>query len=120
MQCNSRALSAFLLLSAFACPGARAFACAGGDGKCKEHPKIGMSEESSPTETKVTLNLDGLHCSSCVKKVQAALRKLKGVSKVDVSLKENRAEIRYVNGSVSRERLIAAIEDSGYKVVDKL
>ncbi|AWW35059.1 heavy-metal-associated domain-containing protein [Mannheimia varigena] len=60
----------------------------------------------------IKLQLDGLHCSNCVKSVEKALNEVAGVTQAIVTL-ENQTAI--AQGNVAAEDLIAAIEDIGFK-----
>lgn len=60
----------------------------------------------------IKLQLDGLHCSNCVKSVEKALNEVAGVTQAIVTL-ENQTAI--VEGDVDAEDLIAAVEDIGFE-----
>ncbi|QLB16684.1 hypothetical protein A6B40_03295 [Mannheimia varigena] len=60
----------------------------------------------------IKLQLDGLHCSNCVKSVEKALNEVAGVTQAIVTL-ENQTAI--VQGDVVAEDLIAAVEDIGFE-----
>ncbi|WP_025342377.1 heavy-metal-associated domain-containing protein [Mannheimia varigena] len=60
----------------------------------------------------IKLQLDGLHCSNCVKSVEKALNEVAGVTQAIVTL-ENQTAI--VQGDVDAEDLIAAVEDIGFE-----
>ncbi len=62
----------------------------------------------------VTLKVEGMTCASCPATVKAALKRLPGVVKVDVSFKEAKATVSYYEGKVTVEQMIKAIEDVGY------
>ncbi|WP_150539371.1 heavy-metal-associated domain-containing protein [Actinobacillus vicugnae] len=60
----------------------------------------------------ITLKLDGLHCGNCVKSVEKALNAVEGVTQVTVTLDPQQA---VVEGTVSAEVLIAAVDDIGFE-----
>ncbi|AHG78020.1 heavy-metal-associated domain-containing protein [Mannheimia varigena] len=60
----------------------------------------------------IKLQLDGLHCSNCVKSVEKALNEVAGVTQAIVTL-ENQTAI--VQGDVAAEDLIAVVEDIGFE-----
>ncbi|AHG76014.1 Cation transport ATPase [Mannheimia varigena USDA-ARS-USMARC-1296] len=60
----------------------------------------------------IKLQLDGLHCSNCVKSVEKVLNAVSGVTQAIVTL-ENQTAI--VEGDVDAEDLIAAVEDIGFE-----
>ena len=59
----------------------------------------------------IELNLDGLSCGHCVKRVKESLEKRPDVEAADVTI-----EHAQVTGSASAEALIATIEEAGYGV----
>jgi uncharacterized protein len=60
-----------------------------------------------------TLFIVGMSCNKCRNKVAAALKMVKGAENVSVDLESG---IARVMGTVAREKLIKAIEDTGYSV----
>lgn len=60
-----------------------------------------------------TIDIEGMGCGMCVKKVTAVLEALEGVESVEVSLENNNA---VVTGSASDEALKAAVESKGFSV----
>ena len=62
-----------------------------------------------------TLNVEGMSCMHCVKKVENALKELKGVKSVKVSLDDKKAEVT-LKENIDDEVLKKAIEDAGYEV----
>ena len=63
----------------------------------------------------ISLPIEGMHCASCVGRVEAALKKVDGVGEVSVNLATERAEVR-PNGELDRLGLIQAVEKAGYRV----
>lgn len=66
----------------------------------------------------IDLPITGMTCAMCQKNVARALNKPDGVLDVNVNLATEKATITYVPGIVGRKELIAAVEQSGYGVVD--
>lgn len=60
-----------------------------------------------------TIDIEGMGCGMCVKKVTAVLEALEGVESVEVSLENNNA---VVTGSVQDDALKAAVESKGFSV----
>ncbi len=60
-----------------------------------------------------TIDIEGMGCGMCVKKVTAVLEALEGVESVQVSLENNNA---IVAGSAPEEALKAAVESKGFRV----
>lgn len=65
--------------------------------------------------TNLTLKVEGMACQHCVKTVKEALLSNEGVSKADVNLEDNKAFVEYDSDKVSKDALIKAVNDSGYK-----
>lgn len=63
-----------------------------------------------------TLIIEGMSCMKCRNKVAAALKAVPGVNETQVDLVSCTAK---VNGSVTTERLVEAVEKAGYKAIDK-
>lgn len=59
----------------------------------------------------IKLQLSGLHCSHCVKSVEKALNEVEGVTQAVVTLTN---QIAVIEGKVTPETLISAIEDIGF------
>ena len=62
-----------------------------------------------------TLRVSGMTCNGCVTHVEAALRKVPGVTAVQVNLATGQAQIDH-QATVSA--LIAAVKDAGYEAND--
>ena len=62
-----------------------------------------------------TLNVEGMSCMHCVKKVETALKDVKGVKSVNVSLENKTAEVT-LKEDVDLSVLKKAVEDAGYEV----
>jgi copper chaperone len=59
------------------------------------------------------LKIEGMSCQNCVKHVTNALQNVPGVTKVNVSLEENKGVVVH-DETVNPETLIAAVEGEGY------
>ena len=75
------------------------------------------TQKSTETEeTMTTLKVDGMTYNGCVGRLQKVLSKLdRGHKKAIVTLEPGEAK---VDGSVSRDSIVAAIEGAGFDVVD--
>lgn len=69
------------------------------------------------TET-ISLPIEGMTCASCVGTIERALKAVPGVKSASVNLATERARITILSG-VTQEKLIKAIENSGYSVPAK-
>ena len=65
------------------------------------------------TET-CTLDLTGMHCASCVGRVERFLQKVPGVEDAAVNLATNRAFVAFDPAQAQPDTLIAAVEKAGY------
>ena len=63
----------------------------------------------------VKLSVRGMSCGGCVNAVKAALEKVKGVTKAEVSLEKNEAVVTYQTGKTTPEELVKAVEKAGFK-----
>ena len=64
-----------------------------------------------------TLVVEGMKCMHCVAHTEEALKKVKGVKKVTVSLEEKTAVV-LSNDKVTNEELVQAVEEQGFKVTE--
>lgn len=74
-----------------------------------------IKEMNGEKKMKKIINVTGMTCGHCVKRVEKALGALPGVTSTKVSLEENNAEIESVE-VISDEIIIAAVDDAGYEV----
>lgn len=68
-----------------------------------------------PDGPEVELTVSGMHCASCVGRIEASLSKVPGVSLAVVDLLSGRARIRLSDPSLPVERLVAAVTNAGYE-----
>ena len=62
------------------------------------------------------LDIQGMHCASCVLTIEQALKKTPGVLEATVNLATQQAHIEYVPGLIDRKGLAHAVEAAGYQV----
>ena len=72
------------------------------------------SNKSDHSASRVTLAIDGMHCSSCSTAVEAALRSLPGVIKATVSLSLHQALVEYDSSEVSVQEIVDEVESCGF------
>src|SRR5690606_8897716 len=79
-----------------------------------------MSPTVSSPNHRLTLSLqiEGMHCASCVGRVQRALSEVEGVKQVSVNLATDRADVE-TDQVVDHSSLINAIESAGFKVAEQ-
>ncbi len=66
----------------------------------------------------LSLPIEGMHCASCVTRIEHALTAVPGVDAAVVNLATERASVRFPAGVVSRADLAAAVEAAGYHVLE--
>src|SRR5688500_1816384 len=69
---------------------------------------------SRPQDLKITLPVEGMTCAACQANVQRALTAAPGVAKAAVNLMTHEATVHYDPAATSPDRLVAAINDTGY------
>ncbi|MFQ5639666.1 MAG: cation transporter [bacterium] len=71
-------------------------------------------KENSVTE-KITLDVKGMTCSGCEYSVEAALKKVKGVTIAEADFVKEKAVVDYDPKVVKVEQLVEAVNKTGYK-----
>ncbi|WP_106827903.1 heavy metal translocating P-type ATPase [Parabacteroides pacaensis] len=66
----------------------------------------------------VKIGIEGMHCASCVSRVEQALNKVPGISKATVNLATEQAAITYNEKEISQEQIKQVVTDSGYQPLD--
>ena len=56
----------------------------------------------------------GMSCSACSSHVDGCVRKLKGVSSVEVNLLSNSMNVEYDENTVNPDAIISAVQSAGY------
>ena len=81
-------------------------------GKSSKPDSIQCSS-NSPSQMTAVLNVTGMHCQSCVKKIEGYLRNMVGVISVKVNLENKLCHVAYDPSCVSVETLRQAVESAG-------
>jgi len=68
-----------------------------------------------PAGPEVELAIAGMHCASCVGRIETALGRVPGVSLAVVDLLSGRARVRLSDPSLPVERLLEAVVSAGYE-----
>ena len=68
---------------------------------------------------KSTLKIEGMHCASCVVRVEKALQKLPGVLEATVNLNLEEAKVSFIPELVSVADMKVTIGEIGYQVVEE-
>ena len=66
---------------------------------------------------KAVIPLEGVHCASCVARIEKGLNALPGVARVSVNLPSKTAFLAYDPAQVDAAAISAKIDDLGYKVL---
>ncbi len=76
-----------------------------------------MSQKSKTevTASRLSMRIEGMHCASCVTKIEDALIGQDGVIRASVSLLDQKAVVEYDPQAVDRIALEKAIESTGYR-----
>ncbi len=67
--------------------------------------------------TETVLAVEGMHCASCVGRVEKALAAVPGVTEASVNLATGQARVRHGEGVVAPVALAAAVRDAGFSAV---
>jgi len=66
------------------------------------------------TNTETLLDVAGMSCGSCVRRVSNALSGLAGVAAVDVRLKDGKVLVHHDPAQTSVDTLVATLNKAGY------
>ena len=66
---------------------------------------------------KIKLTIEGMHCASCASNIERALKKVKGIQNVNVSLMTNKCFVE-MEESTNKEEIKKTVGKVGYKVVN--
>jgi copper chaperone CopZ len=67
-------------------------------------------------EKKVTILIEGMHCSHCSAAIAEGLKKLKGVTSADVLFTTSKAKVVYDPDAVKADEMVRVIRELGYNV----
>jgi Cu+-exporting ATPase len=77
-------------------------------------PKPAVPTPTAEATETSALDLQGMHCASCVARIERSLKKVAGVTDASVNLATNRARVTFDPLQVTQEAMIAAVEKAGY------
>ena len=81
----------------------------------KRPAKPTASPEVAAKMKTVRIPVQGMTCAVCAANVKKALQSVDGVQEAEVDLARREARVRYDDGKVPSEQLVAAIHRLGYK-----
>lgn len=64
---------------------------------------------------KKSFKIDGMSCKHCVASIENGVGAMPGVDKVKVSLRKEKADIKFDDTAVSTAQILEKISDLGYK-----
>lgn len=106
-------LAALLAAGAVAFLANRGRSPAGSSGAASGPPVRSESPGRAAVRT-VVLDVEGMHCDGCVRRIAEFLEKTPGVVSAAVSLEEKRAVVGLSTNDLIEERLIEAVVAAGY------
>ena len=65
----------------------------------------------------MTLKIEGMHCDGCAQTIKTLVEREEGVRAADVSYKDGEARVLYDPQAIDHDRIVAAIQKPGYRVV---
>ena len=70
---------------------------------------------ATPKTERVVIAIEGMHCGGCASGVKAMLKRTSGVVSADVSFEQKEAKVDFDSSATSREKIVEAINNMGYK-----
>ena len=64
---------------------------------------------------RVVVAIEGMHCGGCASGIKAMLKRTPGVVSAEVSYEAGEANVEYDSANTSREKIVEAITNMGYK-----
>lgn len=59
----------------------------------------------------ISLDVDGIHCGNCAKRITAAIDKIAPGVRVEIDISKGKVD---VDGWAEREAIVRAVQDAGY------
>lgn len=67
----------------------------------------------------VTLKVEGMNCNGCAERIRAGLIAQPGVQTAAVSFEQGQARVLYEPQATDENRLVDAVQQLGFQVVDR-
>jgi copper chaperone CopZ len=80
-----------------------------------QHAEVSAGAAIAGETKTVRMPVEGMSCVVCAASVKKALQSIEGVQEAEINLERREARVRYVEGQVSPEQLMAAVNQLGYK-----
>ncbi|MBN8945094.1 MAG: MerR family DNA-binding protein [Rhizobiales bacterium] len=99
------------------CPGHGALsACSILEALEPSHRTVKVSQVETQMKT-TTLKIEGMRCDGCAETIKRLIERQQGVKAAEVSHKEGEARVLYDPLAIDQDRLVAAVQKPGYRVV---
>ena len=69
------------------------------------------------TMKKIIISISGMHCASCAQKIESALKKLNGVTKVNVNFATEKATVEFDEIIINESEINNCVKQLGYQVI---
>jgi Cu+-exporting ATPase len=76
--------------------------------------RVSTQIDKSAAGDRLTLEITGMHCASCVSSVEEALKSVAGVSDASVNLATEKATVEAKSADIDVAALLRAVEEAGY------
>ena len=77
-----------------------------------------LSDFNYPVVMKnIELKVEGMHCASCVTRIEKGLSELDGVVDVHVNLADQHVRLNYIEDALGRDQILMRIRQTGYEVI---
>lgn len=74
-----------------------------------------QARQQNPALVVAVLDIEGMDCKGCAKGLEATLGRADGVKKAAVEFEKSRAVVEFDSTKISLQRLIAVVDDTGFK-----
>ena len=74
-----------------------------------------MTDRASPEPQRLALSISGMHCASCVRRVEQSLLSVPGVTNAAVNLATEKAQVDFDPAQAGEEQLAAAVAAVGFQ-----
>lgn len=64
---------------------------------------------------KITLKIDGMHCTSCAMNIDGELEDTKGIKEANTNYAKQQTEVVFDPQEISEDTILEIIKDVGYK-----
>lgn len=66
---------------------------------------------------KITIPISGMHCASCSQKIEATLKKTRGITSVNVNFATEKATVEFNEKIINVDKIATIIDKLGYKAI---